>query len=108
MSPETLGRNGKPLVMAVFIASDPTDNVKEADDLARKLLQEGTEVPVTLSFTSVPIPFLEEGARVNADIDGTRYNFSMREFSYGLAPGGVMSVNVNANQLRKQLRKMYR
>jgi hypothetical protein len=97
-------RPGDPLVMASLLQSQTIQTASAATSYGKAHLNRAVGPPVSVSFTGLPIPHLEEYQRVAIQHDDLLTAFTLFSFSLGLMPGGSMSINVNTDQIRKMER----
>lgn len=105
-SPDKLGRNGTPRYLAKFVSDSTLKTQAEAQARADRVLADGLMQGVDVTFSCVPVPFLNLGDMCHVDTDDGDVTFRLNTFSLpllvgdGTSDGTQMSVGV-----RKKLTK---
>ena len=105
MSPGSLSRNGEPRYLSVFL---DTDLQSEADcrERARDVLERQAVLGFEASFSSLPVPMLEEGDWVVLRSGGYHVRFPLRSWTLPLTPATMeVSGNRHVRPRRHRRRK---
>jgi hypothetical protein len=92
MSPWNLGRNGTPRYVPQTIEDDSIKSKKAARALAKRTLNASLDQAVTVSFDSLPIPYLEELDLVKFQTQTSAGKFRLNQMSIPLTVDGTSSI----------------
>lgn len=90
-SAQSLGRNDKPRFIAVYLETQLTTD-KDCQSRAQEILHQRAGTGVNASFSSLPMPLLEEGDRVRLETQDYDINFDLKQWSLPLTSTSDMSV----------------
>ena len=89
LSPQSLGRNGKPRYLAEFVEDEQVTSIREAVDVGERLLRQRRKQAVSVQVEALPLPFLEPGDVLRLD-DGL--SFELNQFTIPLVHSSSMSL----------------
>lgn len=89
LSPQSLGRNGKPRYLAEFVEDDHVTSLREAAQTGERLLARHRKQAVTVAIDTLPVPFLEAGDVLRLS-DGLE--FILNKFTIPLVESESMSI----------------
>lgn len=105
-SPDQLGRNGVPRYLPAFVSDSTLKTTTEAQNRADRELHDGLMQGVDVTFSCVPVPFLNLGDMCHVDTDDGYLVFRLGTFSHpllvgdGTTDGTAMTVGVRKRLTR--------
>ena len=113
MSPWNLGRNGTPRYVPQVIEDDSIKSKKAARVLAKRTLNSSLDQSVTVTFDSLPVPYLEEQDLAKFQTRTSAGKFRLKQMSIPLTVDGTSSIGylrkttprVAANRHRRRRQK---
>lgn len=95
-SPHSLGRNGRPDYLPLEIEDDSIRTKKEAQEVADKRVSEAQIDEQEVTFTSLPVPFLEELDPFAIDTPGLATTTRLQKMSLAFGHEGVSTIGYTA------------
>jgi hypothetical protein len=92
LSPQSLGRNGKPRYLPLLIEDDSIKSAKAARAIARKQLKMSLNQSLDVTFDSLPIAHLEELDLCRFTTEETAGSFRLSKMTIPLVASGSSSV----------------
>lgn len=86
LSPESLGRNGKPLYLVEKVVNPHIKTIAEAKRRAIRIRDDRARITTEFSFESLPVPHLEEQDMVALKAEEGRLLVRMRQWTIPLGP----------------------
>jgi hypothetical protein len=97
MSPWNLGRNGTPRYVPQTIEDDSIKSKKDARALAKRTLDRALDQSVSVTFDSLPIPYLEEFDLLKFQTRTSAGKFRLKQMSIPLTVDGTSSIGYLRN-----------
>lgn len=92
LSPQSLGRNGRPRYMTEFLQVDNLKTRAACRARAARVLKERSRDGLSLAFESLPVPMIEEGDTVRVVTAGYSLDFRLSTFTIPLSSDAPMRV----------------
>lgn len=105
MSPQSLGRNGVPRVIAVRYEFDHNVGIAQAKRKAQQLLDQASIDATDVAFDSLLVPHISLGDQCKVVTDHGITSFRMRKFTLPLMGHDTMSVGYNKKVHEKYRRR---
>lgn len=103
LSPKALAFNGRPRYLLHRVENSKVKRLAEAQEIADRLLADRMKVGMDVSFTALPMPFLEPGDMIGlVTEDEGRYEFRLRTFSFPLGPEAMSIGFLKRSRMRRR------